>query len=34
MVDLVVMTLVLAGVMTLIGSGDRPTRIDPDQPLC
>ena len=34
MMDLVAMALVLAGVMTLIGRGDRPTKIDPDQPLC
>ena len=34
MMDLVVMTLVLAGAMTLIGRGNRPTKFDPDQPLC
>ena len=34
MVDLVVITLVLAGAMTLMGSADRPRKIDPDQPLC
>jgi hypothetical protein len=34
MVDLVVMTLVLAGVMTLGGRRERPRKIDPDQPLC